>query len=274
MGVLAELALYSILLVAHCLFMSNYKGCQLPLDIMMVILFSSLIWTRLFICLYNEQIIRIVSAVAFVIGTVVCVLATTSSLVFLILIEVYYSKCMPLNLKVFDWVIVGLGNLLVILAVLASIVLYIRFKNDERQTQQMQIECEEIYQKVYDVNFDAQSYLAAHSDVIDERPFSPNEKIILNENCQAKYSEDQNSIEEGNKQECTICIAELKKGQTVLRHPICCHYFHDGCIKPWLNQNLHCPLCKRGTRSSLILQLSKTRKGIESISCDSSRLII
>ena len=74
MGVLSELLLYSILLVAHCLFMSNYKGCQLPLDIMMVILFSSLIWTRFFLWLYNEQCLRIVAAIAVVMGTITCVL--------------------------------------------------------------------------------------------------------------------------------------------------------------------------------------------------------
>lgn len=264
MGVFAEITLYSILLVAHALFMSNYKDCQLPLDIMMVILFSSLIWTRIFVWCYHERIIRIFAAIAFVAGTVVCVLATTSSLVFLILIEVHYAKCMPLNLKVFDWVIVGIGNFLVIMAVLTSIVLYIRYRQSEKEAEELQKESEEVYEKIFDPTFDAFAFVATHARTIDKTPLSKKEKAIFEEQCQAKYIVDNHSIEEDHKQECTICIAEFKKGQLVIRHPVCCHYFHSECIKPWFEQNLHCPLCKRGTRSSLILQLSKSSNKIES----------
>lgn len=259
-----------MLLVAHALFMSNYKGCQLPLDIMMVILFGSLIWTRFFLWLYSKGCLRVLAVIAVVFGTVVCVLSTTSSLVFLILIEVHYAKCMPLNLKVFDWVIVGTGNFLVVLAVLVLIALGVQRRQRQADEEEEQRTADIVYERICDPTFDAYAYVTSKGNHLDKTPLSKKEKAIFEDACLAVFTEDNTSIEEDHRQECTICIADFLKGQKVVRHPVCCHYFHAACIKPWLEQNLHCPLCKRGTRSSLILHLSKQLQGKQSLATASN----
>lgn len=43
---------------------------------------------------------------------------------------------------------------------------------------------------------------------------------------------------------CSICIMELEKGDRVGALP-CRHVFHVSCLKPWLQQNNVCPMCKR-----------------------------
>ncbi|MCD7458241.1 hypothetical protein HAX54_037605 [Datura stramonium] len=44
--------------------------------------------------------------------------------------------------------------------------------------------------------------------------------------------------------DCSICIAEIKKGEMCLiLHP-CCHGFHVDCVRPWLEDKETCPLCR------------------------------
>lgn len=46
--------------------------------------------------------------------------------------------------------------------------------------------------------------------------------------------------------ECAICMEQFGKADLV--SPLPCHVnhlFHTSCIRPWLLQNRHCPLCKR-----------------------------
>jgi hypothetical protein len=47
------------------------------------------------------------------------------------------------------------------------------------------------------------------------------------------------------KDECTICLGELAKGQLALTLR-CGHIFHEACIYEWLGRRAHCPLCKQG----------------------------
>ena len=47
--------------------------------------------------------------------------------------------------------------------------------------------------------------------------------------------------------ECTICQAQMKKGQMVCRLPCnndVSHAFHKECIEPWLQSNNSCPNCR------------------------------
>jgi len=44
--------------------------------------------------------------------------------------------------------------------------------------------------------------------------------------------------------ECPICLAELRTGETLRRLPNCTHSFHRSCIDLWLLQSAACPLCK------------------------------
>ncbi|CAN4088397.1 unnamed protein product [Withania somnifera] len=51
--------------------------------------------------------------------------------------------------------------------------------------------------------------------------------------------------------DCSICIAEIKKGEMcVILHP-CCHGFHVNCVRPWFEDNDTCPLCRTTVNTNL-----------------------
>jgi hypothetical protein len=45
------------------------------------------------------------------------------------------------------------------------------------------------------------------------------------------------------KAECTICIDEMKLGETVIYLP-CKHWFHEDCVVLWLKEHNTCPICR------------------------------
>ncbi|XP_078157935.1 E3 ubiquitin-protein ligase ATL4-like [Carex rostrata] len=49
--------------------------------------------------------------------------------------------------------------------------------------------------------------------------------------------------------ECTVCLEEFKTGE-VLVHLPCSHRFHLSCVVPWLESNLHCPVCRTPVSAS------------------------
>ena len=46
-----------------------------------------------------------------------------------------------------------------------------------------------------------------------------------------------------NKKECSICLDNIKIGEKYIILP-CIHFFHENCIKKWMNEKNTCPLCK------------------------------
>jgi hypothetical protein len=44
--------------------------------------------------------------------------------------------------------------------------------------------------------------------------------------------------------ECSVCLGELRPGDTLRQLPNCVHSFHRSCIDLWLLQSATCPLCK------------------------------
>ncbi|WMV60242.1 hypothetical protein MTR67_053627 [Solanum verrucosum] len=48
----------------------------------------------------------------------------------------------------------------------------------------------------------------------------------------------------GENSDCSICIEEIKHMEMIFIFPICCHRFHYACIRPWLEKNRTCPLCR------------------------------
>ena len=48
---------------------------------------------------------------------------------------------------------------------------------------------------------------------------------------------------------CAICQEETRMGDVLrqFRAP-CNHSFHRSCIDPWLERNVHCPVCRRDIR--------------------------
>lgn len=43
--------------------------------------------------------------------------------------------------------------------------------------------------------------------------------------------------------ECELCLVEYEKGDELLRLP-CMHFFHLGCVMPWLQKSHTCPICQ------------------------------
>lgn len=44
---------------------------------------------------------------------------------------------------------------------------------------------------------------------------------------------------------CGICLDEVAIGTTVTYLPGCRHWFHHGCLEPWLQSSSTCPSCRR-----------------------------
>ncbi|RLN33516.1 E3 ubiquitin-protein ligase SDIR1-like [Panicum miliaceum] len=42
---------------------------------------------------------------------------------------------------------------------------------------------------------------------------------------------------------CAVCTEEVAAGQAVVRLP-CAHWYHAGCIAPWLRIRSNCPTCR------------------------------
>ena len=60
-------------------------------------------------------------------------------------------------------------------------------------------------------------------------------KIVNNLIVNKQYDE--------NKKECSICLDNIKIGDKYIILP-CIHFFHEVCIKNWMNERNTCPLCK------------------------------
>lgn len=51
-------------------------------------------------------------------------------------------------------------------------------------------------------------------------------------------------------QMCAICQDTLTPEQEARRLNVCDHWFHRGCIDPWFQRNVHCPVCRHDVRDS------------------------
>ncbi|CAF3316533.1 unnamed protein product [Rotaria socialis] len=58
---------------------------------------------------------------------------------------------------------------------------------------------------------------------------------------------------------CAICLESFIDNEKT-RKLICSHYFHTGCIDPWLLSNQNCPLCNRNILNDYVPSISDTIK--------------
>ena len=47
---------------------------------------------------------------------------------------------------------------------------------------------------------------------------------------------------------CSICQESINGSAQIRKINHCRHLFHDSCIKNWLNQHVHCPVCRHDIR--------------------------
>lgn len=50
--------------------------------------------------------------------------------------------------------------------------------------------------------------------------------------------------ENGNGNECAVCLSAFEDGEEVKKLPRCTHMFHASCIDMWLYSHSDCPLCR------------------------------
>lgn len=68
--------------------------------------------------------------------------------------------------------------------------------------------------------------------------------------CNNTNTDRKEDLEEPSSQppECSICLCELKNGETVVKLRICVHRFHKTCISDYFKQrggdNMSCPNCR------------------------------
>ncbi|CAH9111424.1 unnamed protein product [Cuscuta europaea] len=49
--------------------------------------------------------------------------------------------------------------------------------------------------------------------------------------------------------QCTICLADYQREDSLRILPSCAHYFHPACIDIWLQNNSTCPVCRISLQS-------------------------
>ena len=52
------------------------------------------------------------------------------------------------------------------------------------------------------------------------------------------------TIVRGGGSECAVCLADFEPGEELVRLPRCGHFFHRGCVSPWLERHRGCPKCR------------------------------
>ncbi|RDY00565.1 RING-H2 finger protein ATL16, partial [Mucuna pruriens] len=60
-----------------------------------------------------------------------------------------------------------------------------------------------------------------------------------------KAEEGDRDFGERSLSECAVCLSEFQQDEKLRVIPNCSHVFHIDCIDVWLQNNAHCPLCRR-----------------------------
>ncbi|CAI9091272.1 OLC1v1026247C1 [Oldenlandia corymbosa var. corymbosa] len=88
---------------------------------------------------------------------------------------------------------------------------------------------------------------ATRSDLsVLERGLHGVEHVILSNFPTKKYSDGFFSSAETI--QCTVCLADYNKEDTLRILPACGHFFHASCIDAWLYQHSTCPVCRISLR--------------------------
>ena len=257
MSFISDLVFYNFGLVVMILVSGEYKECKVPLNLFMIILFSSVVWIRVFAEGVKRNICYLVSTAMVVLGALLLVGCIITSLVFIILIEIYSHRCVKINVLVIDWIIIGIGNAALIISVVLLVLVFLehrQFVQNQKKTLEL---LSDIYEKILDPAFDAPKFVHEHEEGLNKYKLSEKETAILRDYCGKEFPQDQTAWKEDDKSMCIICFQHIEFQARVVSHPKCNHTFHEACLMPWYgkDENCSCPICRRGTRTSLILQI-------------------
>ncbi|KAJ1436974.1 Zinc finger, RING-type [Sesbania bispinosa] len=59
-----------------------------------------------------------------------------------------------------------------------------------------------------------------------------------------RFSWSKLSWKASEQEDCAVCLEPFRNGETLTPLP-CAHRFHSRCLKPWLDNNSHCPCCRK-----------------------------
>lgn len=94
-----------------------------------------------------------------------------------------------------------------------------------------------------------ESFLSRNGNALNTHAFTKEELNILNrvmETSEVKLEEEF----------CPICFDVITHEGKKTMHPICHHRFHSDCLSSWLERKATCPVCRRGSRSGLLQELT------------------
>ena len=97
--------------------------------------------------------------------------------------------------------------------------------------------------------------------------FTSDDSKYLDVHCGHEYAIYQDDLLEDERQDCSICLSVLERGERVIGHPGCNHTFHQVCFLHWLTHGSKvgtCPTCDSNTRIELLTSMMSNR--IEGVS--------
>ena len=207
-------------------------------------------------------------------------------LIFIISLPIYvytYIKtpdCMDNSFLSVNIVILGFLNLLSYPIVFMTLKRLSKSWVTKRKKKEVGKAILDLYTSILSPNFNAAEFLNQNQQIINSLPLMEEEFAILKDKFGFKYyqndesdkfDEDQlnkendlksnrndiKTLEEDQMPNCIICLGDFEAGQSICGHPHCQHPFHIVCLEEWLRIRPNCPICKVGTRISMIKDLTK-----------------
>ena len=163
-----------------------------------------------------------------------------------------------------NWIVTGLGSLLVLFVVVASVIYFIATMRKAIQYKRMKKELNHLFEIIYDPSEKVDHLLKKYEDRLLTEPLGEHEVAVLADRFMATYSKDQGHLEEQHQETCIICLDYFKKQDQVLWYPFCEHAFHWVCLEPWLAQDkLFCPMCKQPLRICMVKAIRSNKKNLK-----------
>jgi len=92
-------------------------------------------------------------------------------------------------------------------------------------------------------------FLSRNGTIVDTHAFSNEEISILKRLLESHETKLES-------ESCPICMEDITNESAKLIHPICHHRFHSDCLVAWLGRKASCPVCRRGSRTGMLKELT------------------
>lgn len=184
--------------------------------------------------------------------------------ILILLLSSYEPTPSEVNILIIDAIYVLMSNMMTI------VLLMLLFGNcekdrEERNNEKVILnEIEEFYRVIKSNPHATLKNLSHNSKFTDvgKVSFTSDDSKYLDLYCGHDYMINQDDIPEDERQDCSVCLSVLEKGERVIGHPGCNHTFHKVCLLNWLSyvpKVGRCPTCKSNTRSELFASMMSNR---------------